>query len=574
MESHQALTSMASTSSPRMFGVRCPSELEMVSTNPSLKDQVTSVSPRVISPTAEDGSEDLATLMEIKGHHVDVEIYRQIAKMLISNREDKTLSNEISASYEVPQYPIEQIETKLIRVKKEISKSVGTFKAYLGSIKDKESNQEEKTPLQEGSNPDDLEFVPQFQRVSISGDEDTGVAMNDLQIASKLLLKALDIRERYMRYSQQSFPTLVRDFLCQDKGNRIKEEDLYPHLKRESLEDYPVDPPKADQDPWECEFPEDCGFMFKQVSGVFHIFRSKDHKLIKYEFPNHEEFITDMHLMCALIANGPLKSFCYHRLIYLSSKFHLHLLFNELKELAAQKVVPHRDFYNVRKVDTHIHAASCMNQKHLLRFIKKALKTEPDTPVCQSKDRKPMTLKEVFQSMNLTAHDLTVDMLDVHADRNTFHRFDKFNAKYNPIGESRLREVFLKTDNYIGGRFFAKLIKEVAADLSESKYQNCELRLSIYGKSASEWDKLAEWAVNYNVYSDNVRWIIEVPRLYDIYKCHKLVNNFQVNNLLWLNFYDNTQTFIVMNGKIFKNNLTIWSHCSLVASFLLYVDKW
>ena len=56
-----------------------------------------------------------------------------------------------------------------------------------------------------------------------------------------------------------------------------------------------------------------------------------------------------------------------------------------------------------------------MNQKHLLRFIKKALKTEADTAVCQSKDGKPMTLKEVFQSMNLTAYDLTVDMLDVHA---------------------------------------------------------------------------------------------------------------------------------------------------------------
>ena len=26
-----------------------------------------------------------------------------------------------------------------------------------------------------------------------------------------------------------------------------------------------------------------------------------------------------------------------------------------------------------------------------------------------------MTLKELFQSMNLTAYDLTVDMLDVHA---------------------------------------------------------------------------------------------------------------------------------------------------------------
>ena len=28
---------------------------------------------------------------------------------------DQQLSNEISAPYEVPQYPIEQIETKLIR---------------------------------------------------------------------------------------------------------------------------------------------------------------------------------------------------------------------------------------------------------------------------------------------------------------------------------------------------------------------------------------------------------------------------------------------------------------------------
>lgn len=65
---------------------------------------------------------------------------------------------------------------------------------------------------------------------------------------------------------------------------------------------------------------------------------------------------------------GPLKSFCYRRLSYLHSKFQLHLLLNELKELAAQKAVPHRDFYNVRKVDTHIHAAACMNQKHLLRY--------------------------------------------------------------------------------------------------------------------------------------------------------------------------------------------------------------
>ena len=56
-----------------------------------------------------------------------------------------------------------------------------------------------------------------------------------------------------------------------------------------------------------------------------------------------------------------------------------------------------------------------MNQKHLLRFIKKALKQDEDVIVCKNEDGKEMTLKEVFQSMKLTAYDLTVDMLDVHA---------------------------------------------------------------------------------------------------------------------------------------------------------------
>lgn len=31
----------------------------------------------------------------------------------------------------------------------------------------------------------------------------------------------------------------------------------------------------------------------------------------------------------------------------------MHVLLNEMKELAAQKKVPHRDFYNIRKVGPH-----------------------------------------------------------------------------------------------------------------------------------------------------------------------------------------------------------------------------
>lgn len=53
----------------------------------------------------------------------------------------------------------------------------------------------------------------------------------------------------------------------------------------------------------------------------------------------------------------------------------------------------------------------------------------------------------------------------------------------------------------------------MAEDFEESKYQNAELRLSIYGKSREEWPKLAKWAIDGDVYSDNIRWLIQIPRL-------------------------------------------------------------
>jgi hypothetical protein len=93
------------------------------------------------------------------------------------------------------------------------------------------------------------------------------------------------------------------------------------------------------------------------------------------------------------------------------------------------------------------------------------------------RDGAELTLEEVFDSLNLSAYDLSIDTLDMHAHQDSFHRFDKFNLKYNPIGESRLREIFLKTDNYIEGRYLAELTKgnlalclfEELADIGHSR---------------------------------------------------------------------------------------------------------
>jgi AMP deaminase len=37
-----------------------------------------------------------------------------------------------------------------------------------------------------------------------------------------------------------------------------------------------------------------------------------------------------------------------------------------------------------------------------------------------------------------------------------------------------------------------------------------EYRISIYGREQSEWDKLASWIVNNELYSENVTWLIQV----------------------------------------------------------------
>lgn len=86
----------------------------------------------------------------------------------------------------------------------------------------------------------------------------------------------------------------------------------------------------------------------------------------------------------------------------------------------------------------------------------------------------------------------------------------------------------MKTDNLMGGRYLAEITHELFSDLRDTKYQHSEPRLSIYGRAPDEWTKLASWAVEHKIYSDNVRWLIQVPRLYSVYRKLGTVESFQV----------------------------------------------
>ncbi|KAL8736521.1 MAG: hypothetical protein Q9181_002415 [Wetmoreana brouardii] len=275
---------------------------------------------------------------------------------------------------------------------------------------------------------------------------------------------------------------------------------------------------------------EDGNMVFELDQGsIFQVYESAEalHEGQAWiKVPSLREYYIDLNIVKEVSEDGPIKSFAFRELQILDGKFNLHALENSYAEMMESKNVPHRDFYNVRKVDTHVHHSACMNSKHLLRFIKSKLKKSAND-IVMFRDEKEMTLQDVFDSLEMTAYDLSIDTLDTHAHTDSFHRFDKFNLKYNPVGSSRLREIFLKTDNYIQGRYLAELTREVISDLENSKYQMVEWRVSIYGRSLDEWDKLAAWVIDNKLISHNVRWLIQIPRLYSLYKKQKIVKNFE-----------------------------------------------
>ncbi|KHN15593.1 AMP deaminase [Glycine soja] len=262
----------------------------------------------------------------------------------------------------------------------------------------------------------------------------------------------------------------------------IEEEEVYKMIrecldlrKKYVYKDVPwkTEPVETNSDPYHFEPVEATAHHFRMEDGVIHVFASKTDTDELFPVASSTRFFTDMHYILKVMSIG--------------NKFRLHLLLNADREFLAQKGAPHRDFYNIRKVDTHIHHSACMNQKHLVCFIKSKLK------VVIFRDGKYMMLKEVFESLDLTGYDLNVDLLDVHADNSTFHRFDKFNLM-----------------------FLAEVRKEVLTDLEASKYQMAEYRISVYGRKQSEWGQLASWFVNNALYSKNAVWLIQVVVGFDL----------------------------------------------------------
>ncbi|KAM8895000.1 AMP deaminase 3 isoform 6-T7 [Spinachia spinachia] len=257
------------------------------------------------------------------------------------------------------------------------------------------------------------ESFPGYQRVTISGDYCAGITVEDYEHSAKSLFKALLIREKYSKLAYHRFCRTTAQFLRSAENMTWSEEDeVFPDM---------CPSPTGGEDPYSTQnIPENLNYELKMMDGIVYVYDNaealRENQPRDLPYPDFETFAIDFSHVLAMIADGPTKTYCHRRLNFLSSKFYLHEMLNEMAELKELKCVPHRDFYNVRK--------------------------------------------------------------------------------------------------------------EVSHDLEESKYQHAEPRLSIYGRSPEEWHSLSKWFIQHKVHSPNMRWIIQVPRIYDIFKAKKLVPNF------------------------------------------------
>lgn len=79
----------------------------------------------------------------------------------------------------------------------------------------------------------------------------------------------------------------------------------------------------------------------------------------------------------------------------------------------------------------------------------------------------------------------------------------------------------------MNGAYLAELTKLITKEMEDEKYCFAEWRVSIYGKSCLEWKKLANWFKEHEIFSHQVRWMIQIPRLYNVYRRNCIIKSFQ-----------------------------------------------
>ncbi|KAL3239642.1 metallo-dependent hydrolase superfamily protein RNJ42_04685 [Nakaseomyces bracarensis] len=259
------------------------------------------------------------------------------------------------------------------------------------------------------------------------------------------------------------------------------------------------------------------------------------HKFCDFNFfqaiPSYEEFREDFQFVVDLLQNKHFNDLAKKRISYLGDKFELYQHLRAKSEILENKKVPHRDFYNSRKVDGNLILSGCVSQRQLSEFIWQKLNTEPDRVVYIISDNTPIKLSEVFgigcnvgEPAALGLKIIDDDFLEWYKSVYllNYHLIPTQNVDHQLIGKELrfylLAKIFLEFDNILDGEYFAEIfIKYAIHTWEKSKYQLAQVSVDFqfYDKGeVSWWTRFSNWIRRWNLISYNVRWNVQINRAY------------------------------------------------------------
>ncbi|CCD23525.1 metallo-dependent hydrolase superfamily protein NDAI_0B04910 [Naumovozyma dairenensis CBS 421] len=298
--------------------------------------------------------------------------------------------------------------------------------------------------------------------------------------------------------------------------------------------------------------------------------------------PTFNEFKNDFDFMVKLTQSHNLNKIAGKRLQYLKDKFELYQSLNAKTEILQNKMVPHRDFYNTRKIDQNLLLSGCISQHQLNDFICKKIATDSERVVYINSTGSKFKLKDIFKIMNSCTEAVHFNMkiiddefLEWYHTRYLpnyhiipFQVIDEEALKGKTLYFFLLAKTFLEFDNSIEGEYLAQLLKErVINPLEESVYQLAQLSVDFQfyplDKDKDWWFTFSDWIVRWNLISPYIRWNIQLSRSYKkLFKVGR-VENFQ-------DYFDIIFNPLLTADNVNNSNLQIF--LSSVCSFDLHTN--
>lgn len=234
-------------------------------------------------------------------------------------------------------------------------------------------------------------------------------------------------------------------------------------------------------------------------------------------------FKEDYERAVVILNDGAVKSLAHSRLVRLQRLFELHVQVNGDKESNNAAHGDSMDFYSIHKCDNAVQLSGCFSATRFTAFMRHCMLEHGDEVVVDGK-----TLNELADAAGVDASTISIESLGVQSDASmVFQRFDRFTQRLRPAGSVDLRRAFFHINNDNGGRFLAEATKDHLRQLELSRTVHEELRVSIHGADADDWDRVAKWVVRNDLFSPVNRWMVQIPRIYHTHKASGIVSSFQ-----------------------------------------------